>query len=125
MLAKQLKSINMFDETQSAVWFELTIQKLDVQRRLKDLNAKIEVVEKKIKQGENVDKAKEFDPIRVSLFELKREQQESVVQEGLKLMYKLGTLVQDERAHLRELYAESTDHTSKLNRFTQELQRRR
>jgi len=30
MLAKQIKSINMFEETQAAVRFELSIQKLDV-----------------------------------------------------------------------------------------------
>ena len=82
MLAKQLKSVNMFDETQSAVQFELTIQKLDVQKRLRDLNTKIESIEKKIKQGDEdgqVDKATEFDPIKTALFELKKEQQECVV----------------------------------------------
>lgn len=73
MLAKQLKSINMFDETQSAVQFELTIQKLDVQRQLRELTAKIETMERKIKQGGTVDKVKEFDPLRTTLFELKRE----------------------------------------------------
>mmetsp|Transcript_10349 Transcript_10349/g.13993 ORF Transcript_10349/g.13993 Transcript_10349/m.13993 type:complete len:100 (+) Transcript_10349:616-915(+) len=79
MLAKQLKSVNMFDETQSAIRFELNIQKLDVQKRLKELTQKIEVLEKRVKQGGTVDKAREFDPIRSSLFELKKEQQDCVV----------------------------------------------
>lgn len=69
----------MFDETQSAVQFELNIQKLDVQKRLKDLTTKIEVIEKKVKAGGAIDKAKDFDPLRASLFELKKEQQENVV----------------------------------------------
>ncbi len=107
MLAKQLKSVNMFDETQSAVQFEINIQKLDVQKRLKDLTAKIEIIEKKIKSGGTVDKSGEFDPLRASLFELKREQQENVVQEGLKLMFKLGNMVSQERDHLKELYTET------------------
>ena len=71
---------------------------------MRDLQAKIEVIERKIKSGGTLDKSKEFDPIRTSLFELKREQQECVVQDGLKLMFKLGALVQQERAHLRQLY---------------------
>jgi len=45
-------------------------------------------------------------------------------------MYKLGTLVQEERAHLKDLYGENSEatselKTSKLQRFQQELQRRR
>ena len=40
-------------------------------------------------------------------------------------MFKLGALVEEERAHLRDLYQESSDENSKLNKFTQELQRRR
>ena len=43
------------------------------------MTAKIEAIEKKIKQGGTVDKAKEFDPVRTSIFELKREQSECVV----------------------------------------------
>ena len=71
---------------------------------MKELTTQIEMMERKIKQGGTVDKAKEFDPLRTSLFELKNEQSEQVVQDGIKLMYKLGSLVNQERTHLRELY---------------------
>lgn len=73
MLANQLKSINLFEETQSAIRFELNIQKHDVQKRLRELTQKIEGLEKLVKQGGTVDKARDFDPIRSSLFELKKE----------------------------------------------------
>ena len=39
----------MFEETQSAVQLELNIQKLNVQKRLKDLNQQVEHLEKKVK----------------------------------------------------------------------------
>ena len=68
------------------------------------MTAKIEAMEKRIKAGGQIDRTNEFDPLRTSLFELKREQTECVVQDGVKLMYKLGALVTRERSHLRELY---------------------
>ena len=69
-----MTSINLFDETQSAIRFELNIQKLDVQKRLRDMTQKIEALEKRVKQGGQMDKVQDFDPLRSSLFELKKEQ---------------------------------------------------
>ena len=66
--------MNTFDETKSAVQFELTIQKLDVQRKLKELNSQVDSLEKRLHQGANIDKARDFDALRASLFELKKQQ---------------------------------------------------
>ena len=96
----------MFEETQSAVQLDLNIQKLNVQKRLKDLNQQVEHLEKKVKGGQLMSKANDFDPVKQKLFELKKEQSEIVVNNGFKLMYQLGALVDKERSHMRELFLE-------------------
>ena len=63
-LSKQLKAINMFEETQSAVQLELNINKLNVSRRLKDLNQQVKQLESKVKTDDKIIKAAEFDPIK-------------------------------------------------------------
>lgn len=129
LLSKQLKAINMFDETQSAVQLELTIQKLNVQNQLKELNNKIAQMERKMKDGKSVSRTGEFDAIKQKLFDLKKDQQEQVVQNGIKLMFQLGALVDKERQQFKELFQEcnpeETSGETKLQKYMQELKRRK
>ena len=118
----------MFEETQSAVQLELNIQKLNVQKRLKDLNEQVEQLEKRAKGEQRIDKAAEFDPIKQRLFELKKEQGEMVVSNGFKLMYQLGALVETERGHLKELFQENDENASgdsKLQKYMAKLKQRK
>ena len=88
----------------------------------------MEQLEKRAKGEQRINKTTEFDPVKQKLFELKKEQGEMVVNNGFKLMYQLGALVEKERSHLKELfqeYDEKASGESKLQKYMAELKRRK
>lgn len=102
-LMKQLKSINLFDETISCVQLDLAVSRAQVNQRLQQYLAQLEALEK-LRPDEFKQEATRprIEALEKQLNDLKRHQTE-IVELSFKNMFEMSTMIAREKESLQML----------------------